>query len=297
MNDSRIKHKSVAVKDVLILGFAFFATYFGAGNLIFPPQLGFVSGSSYGPALVGLTLSGILLPIFALLIISRYGDVRRITERVGPYTYNILLTLLMIVCIFVSIPRTCATAIQLGIQGNFPNVPFIPGVVIDKVGKFLTPLLALILVVIGVLGVVSPIGTPAEPTVANSFTNAFLGGYNTGDVLVSFIMASLFIQSVENKGYVESRDRNRMMFYCGVVSVILLFIIYGSLLFMGACVSADVPSDTGRAELLVLVIKRVGGAVMLPMGVAVILACLTTAVGQIAAVADFFHTASSNRVS
>ena len=258
-------------------------------------------------------MSGILLPIFALLIISRYGDVRRITERVGPYTYNILLTLLMIVCIFVSIPRTCATAIQLGIQGNFPNVPFIPGVVIyfllsywitsdetsvlDKVGKFLTPLLALILVVIGVLGVVSPIGTPAEPTVANSFTNAFLGGYNTGDVLVSFIMASLFIQSVENKGYVESRDRNRMMFYCGVVSVILLFIIYGSLLFMGACVSADVPSDTGRAELLVLVIKRVGGAVMLPMGVAVILACLTTAVGQIAAVADFFHTASSNRVS
>lgn len=313
MNDSRIKHKSVTVKDVLILGFAFFATYFGAGNLIFPPQLGFVSGSSYGPALAGLTLSGILLPIFALLIISRYGDVRRITERVGPYTYNILLTLLMIVCIFVSIPRTCATAIQLGIQGNFSNVPFIPGVVLyfllsywitsdetsvlDKVGKFLTPLLALILIVIGVLGVVAPIGTPAEPTVTNSFTNAFLGGYNTGDVLVSFIMASLFIQSVENKGYVESRERNRMMFYCSAVSVILLFIIYGSLLFMGACVSADVSADTGRAELLVLVIKRVGGAVMLPMGVAVILACLTTAVGQIAAVADFFRTASNNRVS
>lgn len=313
MNDRRIKHKSVVVKDVLILGFAFFATYFGAGNLIFPPQLGFVSGFSYGPALAGLTLSGILLPVFALLIISRYGDVRRITERVGPYTYNILLTLLMIVCIFVSIPRTCATAIQLGIQGNFSDVPFIPGVVLyfllsywitsdetsvlDKVGKFLTPLLALILVVIGVLGVVVPIGTPADPTVANSFTNAFLGGYNTGDVLVSFIMASLFIQSVENKGYVESRERNRMMLYCGAVSVILLFIIYGSLLFMGACVSADVSADTGRAELLVLVIKRVGGAVMLPMGVAVILACLTTAVGQIAAVADFFRTVSNNRVS
>ena len=64
MNDSRIKHKSVAVKDVLILGFAFFATYFGAGNLIFPPQLGFVSGSSYGPALVGLTLFGNFIAYF-----------------------------------------------------------------------------------------------------------------------------------------------------------------------------------------------------------------------------------------
>ena len=313
MNNMPSESKSIKVKDILILGFAFFATYFGAGNLIFPPQLGLVSGSSYGSALIGLTLSGILLPVFALLIISFHGEVRRITDHVGMYTYNILLALLMVICTFVSIPRTCATAIQLGIQGNFPEVPFIPCVVgyflisfwftadeksvLDKIGKYLTPLLALILIIIGCLGVISPIGTPVTATVDNPFVNAFLGGYNTGDVLVSFIMAALFIHSVENKGYKMAGQRNQMMLCCGVVTIILLFIIYGSLLFMGACVSGDYSANIGRAELLVAVIKRVGRSFMIPMGIAVILACLTTAVGQIAAVADFFHTASNGRAS
>ena len=34
-------------KDALVLGFALFAVFFGAGNLIFPPLIGVVSGSAY----------------------------------------------------------------------------------------------------------------------------------------------------------------------------------------------------------------------------------------------------------
>ena len=71
-----------------------------------------------------------------------------------------------------------------------------------------------------------------------------------------------------------------------------VFIIYGSLLYMGACVSSDYPQSIGRAELLVAIIQRVGGAVMIPMGIAVVLACLTTAIGQIAAVAEFTSQAT-----
>lgn len=53
----------IKFRDILILGFAFFATYFGAGNLIFPPQLGLQSGSAVLAGISGLTLSGIFLPI------------------------------------------------------------------------------------------------------------------------------------------------------------------------------------------------------------------------------------------
>ena len=109
------------LQDIFILGFAFFATYFGAGNLIFPPQLGLNSGTEFIAGLSGLTLSGIFLPIFTLIVIGLNGDVHAITDRVGKYTYNVLLAALMIVCTFVSIPRTAATAIQLGIQGNIPE--------------------------------------------------------------------------------------------------------------------------------------------------------------------------------
>lgn len=200
------------IRDIAILGFAYFATYFGAGNLIFPPLLGLNSGSSFFSGLVGLTLSGVFLPIFTLIVIGLNGNVHAITDHVGKYTYNILLAALMLVCTFVSIPRTCATAIQLGIQGNIPAAPFIPLVILyflisfffsldknrvmDRMGKYLTPLLALILVIISVLGIIHPLGTPGAPSVPQPFVNAFLGGYNTGDVLVSFIMASVFITAI-----------------------------------------------------------------------------------------------------
>lgn len=293
----------IKFRDILILGFAFFATYFGAGNLIFPPQLGLQSGSAVLAGISGLTLSGIFLPIFTLIVIGINGDVHAITDHVGKYTYTILLAALMVVCTFVSIPRTAATAIQLGIQGNIPAAPFLPLVILyfvlafffvsdkscvmDRIGKYLTPLLALILVIIAIIGIVNPLGTPVAPTVAKPFVNAFLGGYNTGDVLVSFIMAAVFMSAIKEKGYITIANRNRCLLYCGIVAFILLFLIYGALLYMGACVSGDYPQDIGRADLLVAIIQRVGSGVMIPMGIAVVLACLTTAIGQIAAVAEF----------
>lgn len=94
MNDS-CSRQSIRKRDVIILGFAFFATYFGAGNLIFPPHLGLNSGSDFLSGLAGLTLSGIFLPIFTLIVIGLNGDVHTITDKVGKYTYRILLAALM----------------------------------------------------------------------------------------------------------------------------------------------------------------------------------------------------------
>lgn len=167
----------------------------------------------------------------------------------------------------------------------------------DRMGKYLTPLLALILVIVAFVGIFNPLGTPVAPAVDHPFVNAFLGGYNTGDVLVSFIMAAVFISSIYGKGYTTVGQRNKVLIYCGIVSFVLLLIIYGSLLYMGACVSGDYAQNIGRAELLVAIIQRVGTWVMVPMGIAVVLACLTTAIGQIAAVAEFTSTATSNRIS
>lgn len=305
--------KSIRIRDIFILGFAFFATYFGAGNLIFPPLLGLNSGSDFISGLAGLTVSGILLPILALIVVGFRGHVRELTDRVDKYTYNVLQAALVFACTFVAIPRTCATAIQLGIQGNIPAAPFLPLTIVyfvltyfftadernvlDRIGKYLTPLLALILVLIAIAGVWHPLGTPAEPAVPHAFVNAFLGGYNTGDVLVSFIMAVIFLGSVRRKGYDTPQQLRKVIVYCGLVAIALLFIIYGGLLYMGASVSAMYPQDIGRAELLVAVIKGIDPVVMLPMGIAVVLACLTTAVGETAAVAEFIRTISHGRVS
>ena len=67
---------------------------------------------------------------------------------------------------------------------------------------------------------------------------------------------------------------------------------------MGACASGDYPADIGNAELLIACIKSSGGSVtMSALGIAVILACLTTAIGQVAAVSDHFSGLSKGKFS
>ncbi len=46
-------------KDILILGFAIFSMYFGAGNIIFPPYLGLSSTNDWGIAFVSYFIADI----------------------------------------------------------------------------------------------------------------------------------------------------------------------------------------------------------------------------------------------
>ena len=104
--------------DFLFIGLAYFACYFGAGNLVFPPKLGLQSGSSWLGGAIGLGISGIVLPLLALIIISyRGGDVESITKRVHPKLHIAMLAVLMFICMFISIPRTAAVATELGVSG------------------------------------------------------------------------------------------------------------------------------------------------------------------------------------
>ena len=55
-------------KNTLIIGFMLFAFFFGSGNLIFPPKLGFESGQFFIPAILGFILTGVGLPLVGLMI-------------------------------------------------------------------------------------------------------------------------------------------------------------------------------------------------------------------------------------
>ncbi|MBU1185979.1 MAG: branched-chain amino acid transport system II carrier protein, partial [Acidobacteria bacterium] len=59
--------------DVILVGFALFAMFFGAGNLIFPPYMGFVSGSLWVVALLGFLITGIGMPLMGVIASARAG--------------------------------------------------------------------------------------------------------------------------------------------------------------------------------------------------------------------------------
>ena len=54
-------------KETFVFGFALFAGFFGAGNLILPPMLGFKSGSDWWMVTIGFMTSSTLIPLLAIL--------------------------------------------------------------------------------------------------------------------------------------------------------------------------------------------------------------------------------------
>lgn len=63
--------------ELLFIGLAFFATYFGAGNLVYPPMIGLEVGSQWFPGIIGLVISGVCLPLLCLVIFGCMDDMEK----------------------------------------------------------------------------------------------------------------------------------------------------------------------------------------------------------------------------
>jgi LIVCS family branched-chain amino acid:cation transporter len=59
--------------DIVLVGMALFAMFFGAGNLIFPPYMGFLSGSVWSIALLGFLIPGNGMPLMGIIAAARAG--------------------------------------------------------------------------------------------------------------------------------------------------------------------------------------------------------------------------------
>ena len=102
--------------DSMTLGFALFAMFFGAGNLIFPPFLGFTSGGSWPVGFLCFIAADAGLSLLALFTIAAIGDgVEGITEVLGSKASKLFLSLSCL-CIgpFIAIPRTGAITYEVG---------------------------------------------------------------------------------------------------------------------------------------------------------------------------------------
>lgn len=297
-----------STKDSLVIGFAMFAVFFGAGNLIFPPQIGLVSGAHVAAGIIGMTLTGILLPMLAVAAVGNMGDsLKSVTRHVNSWWHVLYMVLSLFIILFGTIPRCGGVAYETGLMGIFPDLPpfskwifliLFFGIsyyfassrssVIDKIGKYITPILLIALVAIVVMTFVNPLGHPSGEAVANPFSNALLTAYNTGDVGTGLVCAGIFIATIKGKGYTADRDFKGVLFKTILVSFIILFIVYGGLCYLGSTGTQLFASDTDQTVLLVGLIRKLagyGGIVVL--SIAIIFACLTTAAGMIATGSDW----------
>ena len=311
-----MQKKTNTIRDIIVVGFALFSMFFGAGNVIFPPYLGMEAGpqwlagfSAYFIADIGLALLG----VFALL---RVGSSEAVTRRVGKVPSEILMCAI-ILCIgpMVAIPRTSATTFEMAIAPNLSGVsPVLFSVlffavilalcikesaVVDIVGKILTPLLLLGLFAIIVKGIITPLGDIAAlPQIANVAVTGIKAGYQTMDALAALPFGIIVLQSVASKGYDSGRKQFRVVSGAAVLAGILLLAVYMGLAYLGATVSAQYTGAIGRAQLIMAIVEALMGKVgMVLFGVVVGLACVTTAVALTSSAAAYFAELCRGKVS
>lgn len=303
------------ITDIIICGFALFAIFFGAGNLIFPPYLGVISGNNWGIANIAFLLSDPLLPILGVIVTALLGgQATDLGKRVSKH-FSIIIGAISIILIgpLFAVPRTGATTHEIFVQSFVPTAPqWITSLiffgltlyiaihshtVIDAIGKYLTPILLFILLLVFIAAVVQPNAGVQTTTSAGLFSQSFKEGYQTMDALGAALMAGVVISDLTRRGYTEKKEQHQMMFGVGIVSFILLALVYSSLTYAGATVSTVYDSTVQRPALLIGLIEQLLGSFgKVAMGIAVSFACLTTSVGLITTCGHYFSTLTNGKL-
>lgn len=80
-------------KLILISGLMLFSFFFGAGNLIFPPMLGYTAQENMWVSMTGFAITGILLPYITVIVVAYMnGGVESIGNKVHPIFGTVLLS-------------------------------------------------------------------------------------------------------------------------------------------------------------------------------------------------------------
>lgn len=305
------------VTDSIVVGFALFAMFFGAGNVVFPPYIGMHAGEQWANGFLFYFIADIGLALVAMFAILHAGGADNITGRIGHVASKVLMCA-VILCIgpMVAIPRTAATTLEMSVTPFFSGMsPVVFSIiffavilllsikqsaVIDIVGKILTPALLIGLLILIVKGFVSPIGDIVDTGVSASevTVNGIKSGYQTMDVLAAMAFGIIILSSADEKGYTDSKSAAKMIGIAAALSGVLLLIVYFGLTYLGATASTVFPTDISRANLVIGIVELLlGKAGLIIFAIVIALACITTAVALVSSAASFFAKLANDKIS
>lgn len=312
-----MEKKQFKPKDMLVIGAALFAMFFGAGNLIFPPLLGQQTGTSWLIGFLFFFIFDVGLALVAILALINKNEYS-ITGLTGPMgkVPGAVIGAIGALCIgpFLAIPRTAATTYEVGVAPLFPGfntwifsavffaivlvLTIRPSKVVDIVGQFLTPVLVIFLLIMIIVGIVNPLGPIELDSTVNAVKEGTYNGYQTLDVIASMIFIIIIANSARDKGYTDQASLAGATIRSSVVAAIGLLIIYGGLTYLGATTGtlADY-QNLDQTTLLVTITKGLfGNTGVILLGIIVLFACWTTAIGLTSAVSEYFVELSGGKL-
>lgn len=292
--------------EILPIGLMLFASFFGAGNLIFPPALGQSAGVNFLPAAAGFCTTGVGIPLLGIIAIGllRASNPEALALPVHPkFAKALIVVTVLTIGPFFAIPRTGAVSFDVGI------LPFIsaenydlglalyslfffvvtyflsvnPSKIVDWVGKILTPLLLISIAILVVQVFMHPMGEPQQAGgyyASMPYLKGFQEGYYTMDLLATMLFGTVVIDSIKVRGISEGSVLTRTCIMAGIIAAVLLAAIYFSLTYTGATsVAVFGVSDNGAIALSSIANYYMGTAGNVVLCLMIFFACLTTSIG------------------
>lgn len=304
--------KQLTPFDVLALGFMTFALFLGAGNVIFPPGAGLAAGDNIWPTAFGFLITAVGLPLLTLIALARVGG--GLAQLTGPLgrVAGVLLSVLVYLAIgpLFATPRTAVVSYQIGVVPfvqdgwqallgysivYFAVVIFLalkPGQLVDRIGKYITPVLLSGLLLLGLAALLFPAGemhAPTEQYRSAPLIQGFLQGYLTMDTLGALVFGIVITTAIRDREVSDNRLITRYTVLAAVIAAAGLSMVYLALFYLGATSGALVEPGVNGGQILASYVQhRFGTAGSALLALVIILACLTTAVGLLTACGEYF---------
>ncbi|HTM06631.1 MAG TPA: branched-chain amino acid transport system II carrier protein [Patescibacteria group bacterium] len=306
-------------KHLLTTGLAIFSMFFGAGNLIYPLVTGITAGQYTWIGMIGFLLTAAFLPLLGLISMIFFdGDYDSFFGRLGNIPGKIAVFLsMMIIGPVIAIPRI-VTLSEIMIQ------PFIPW--FTEQNPYQSLLFALIFLAItflatyqenkimAVLGnIISPIllgclgvivtkglyeGIQYKEIIAASttnkltiFTENFIRGYETLDLLGAIFFASIIISllKMQSKGTTTAKQLSETGLEAGLIGVTLLCFVYIGMSTLSIYHGHGLEMLDAGQLFREIALRILGSHGTLIIALAVLLACLSTAIALAAIVAAYIE--------
>lgn len=294
-------------KSLTVTSFALFSLFFGAGNLILPPQLGFKSGELWWLVTLGFCLSAVVIPLLGILAHARLqGTMFDFAKKVSPVFSWVYCYIVYAIAIALPSPRTASVTHEMAIQPLWDSPAWMTSVlyfvlvyifvvnrskVLDLVGKLLTPGILIILLFIFVIATFSFDFNFTAHSLDHPFSLGILEGYQTFDAIGAVVVGAVIIISINLKNKEASFESKKSLIRkAGFLAGLGLFLVYAGLIFTGAVFGDSFDPSISRTALLSgISLQTLGNTAHLFLSLLVSLACFTTAVGIVTGTSDFIR--------
>ena len=317
----------LTAKQRLLVAVTLFGMFFGAGNLIFPVHLGQLAGKNVVPAMIGFIITAVTIPILGVAAIGNtHSDgLHSLSTKVSKgYGYFFTCLLYLTIGPFFAIPRCATTSFTTGVEPmltqsvNKSLVLFIfsfiffawvlffslrPSKITVWIGKIINPLFLLFLGILVITALLNPSINvseviPVDAYQSSALFSGFIEGYGTMDAIAGLAFGIVVIDIIRDMGLKDNGDIAKEVLKSGVITGILMAVIYIATIVMGAQSRGLFElSANGGIALAQISNHYLGKVGSLVLALTITFACLKTSIGLVISCSQAFVRMFPNGLS